>query len=99
MINADMRHYNYFTIGEPNAYGQLQMPAPDAEPVGTIKMAINTTSQSIQDNIKYKDASYIGLTQDADVKDTYIIQVENERLKVLYVQPKGRYKQVYMKAL
>ena len=99
MINTDMRHYNYFTLGEPNAYGQPQLPTADAEPTGTIKMAINTTSQSIQDNIKYKDAAYMGLTQDANVGDTYIIQFGEERLKVLYVQPKGRYKQVYMKAL
>lgn len=99
MINADMRLYNYFTLGEPNAYGQAQFPSQDATPDGSIKMAINTTSQSIQDNIKYKDAAYMGLTQDANVSDTYIIQFGNERLKVLYVQPKGRYKQVFLKSL
>lgn len=99
MINADTRLYNYFTIGEPDAYGQVKLPTADAEPKGTVKMAINTTSQSVQDNINYKDASYIGLTHNANVDDTYIIQYGNERLKVLYVQSKGRYKQVYMKAL
>ena len=99
MITTDMRLYNYFTIGEPNAYGQPQLPAADATPDGTIQMAIYITSQSIQDNINYKDAAYIGLTHDANVDDTYIIQYENERLKVLYVQPKGRYKQVFMSAL
>jgi len=99
MITADFRTYDYFTIGEKNAYGQPQLPAADATPNGTIKMAIYITSQSIQDNINYKNAAYIGLTQDANVSDTYIIQYENERLKVLYVQPKGRYKQVFMSAL
>lgn len=99
MINADIRPYNYFTIGEQDEYGQPQLPAADAEPEGIIKMAINITSQSIQENIKYKDAAYMGLTQNANVDDTYIIQYGNERLKVLYVQPKGRYKQVFMKNL
>ena len=99
MINADIRLYNYFTLGEKNAYGQPAIPSADAEPKGTIKMAINITSQSVQENIKYKDAAYMGLTQNANVDDTYIIQYGNERLKVLYVQPKGRYKQVFMKAL
>ena len=95
MINAMMRLYDYFTLGEENAYSQLQMPAKDATPVGQVKMAINLTSQSIQDNINYKDAQYLGLTH-ADVDDTYIIQYGVERLKVLYVNPMGRLKQVFM---
>lgn len=99
MINTDMRVYNYFTLGPKDDYGQLQIPSLNAEPEGTIKMTINVTSQSVQDNIKYKDAAYMGLTQNAEVDDTYIIQYNNERLKVLYVQSKGRFKQVYMKAL
>lgn len=98
MINADMRLYDYFTIGEKNAYGQATIPAKDADPVGKVKMAINITSQSTQDNINYKDANYIGLTH-ANVDDTYIIQYGNERLKVLYVNPLGRFKQVFMKGM
>ena len=98
MINADMRSYNYFTLGEKNSYGQPQMPAKDAAPEGQIKMAINTSSQGIQDNVKYKDCSYVGLTH-AEVNDTYIIQYGNERLKVQYVNPKGRLKQVFMKEI
>lgn len=99
MINADFRNYNYFTLGDSNAYGQSQIPSKDATPTGFLKMAIYTTSQATQDNIRYKDAAYIGLTQDANVDDTYIIEFEDERLKVLYVQPRGRYKQVFMKNL
>lgn len=98
MINVDMRLYNYFTIGEPNEYGQAQMPSADAEPVGQVKMAIYTSSQATQDNINYKDCNYIALTK-AKVKDTYIIEYGKERLKVLYVNPVGRYSQVYLKAL
>lgn len=98
MISTDMRVYNYFTLGAEDDYGQPQIPSPDAEPEGTIKMTINVTSQSVQDNIKYKDAAYMGLTH-ANINDTYVIQFGDERLKVLYVQSKGRYKQVYMKVL
>lgn len=92
MINADMRLYDYFTFGENDAYGQ---PVLSADPVGKIKMAINITSQSTQDNINYLNASYVGLTQ-AQVNDTYVIQYGLERLKVLYVNPKGRFKQVFL---
>lgn len=87
-----MKSYNYFTIGESNEYGQ---PTVSQIPKGTIKIAINSTGTSTQDNVLYKNASYIGLTQ-ANVNDTYIIEYENTKLKVLYVNPKGRYKQVFM---
>lgn len=50
MINVDMRDYNYYLYGENNAYGQPQL---SAEAQGTVKMAIYTVSQSIQDNILY----------------------------------------------
>lgn len=95
MISREMKHYNYFTIGEKNAYGQAVIPDKDAEPKGKIKMAINIASQSIQDNILYQNCSYVGLTN-AAINDTYIIEYEGKRLKVLYVNPKGRYKQVFL---
>ena len=94
MINADMRLYNFSTIGEDiDAYGQQEIISQP----GQIKIAINLLNQSITDNINYKDATYIGLTNDAKVDDTYIIDYSGAiRLKVLYVNPKGRYKQVFM---
>ena len=90
-----MRLYDYFTYGEDDAYGQ---PMLSKEPVGKIKMAINISSQSVQDNINYRDAQYIGLTY-ADVKDAYVIVYGEERLKVLYINPKGRYNQVFLKEM
>ena len=98
MINTDMRLYNYFTIGAKDAYGQVSMPAADATPEGKIKMALNISSQSVQDNINYADCQYVGLTH-ANVDDTYIISFGDERLKVLYVNPKGRLKQVFLKRI
>ena len=92
MINADMRLYNYFTFGEKDKYGQAQL---SKNPVGQVKMAINITSQSVQDNINYKDSQYVGLTH-AKVDDTYVIEYGDERLKVLYVNPAGRFNQVFM---
>lgn len=94
MISATMRYYDYFTLDGLNAYGQPQL----SDKKGSIKMSISITSQNVQDNILYKNASYIGLTL-ADVNDTYVIQYGNEKLKVLYVTPVGRYKQVFMGAM
>jgi hypothetical protein len=93
MINADMRVYDFSTLGKMDAYGQ---PTESKKPDGTIKMAINISSQSITDNVKFKDCSYIGLTLDGNVNDKYIIHYGDVKLKVLYVNPMGRYKQVYL---
>lgn len=92
MINADMRLYNYFSLGEQDEYGQQTM---SNEPVGQIKMVINISSQSVQDNINYTGATYVGLTH-AKVDDTFVIEYGEERLKVLYVNSKGRLNQVFM---
>lgn len=96
MINADMREYSYYLYGDANAYGQ---PAISKEAQGVVKMAIFTTSQAVQANITYKNAYYVGFTHDSKVNDAYVIQYGNERLKVLYVQNNGRFKQVFMGAM
>ena len=98
MINADMRLYDYFTLGDSNGYGQPQLPNLNSTPKGQIKMAINISSQGVQDNILYKDCTYVGLTQ-APIDDTYVIKYNNELLKVLYVNTKGRYTQVYLQEM
>lgn len=92
MINADMRNYDFYTYGAPNGYGQ---PTLSTEVQGTVKIAIFTTSQGVQNNINYAGASYIGLTHDA-INDKMVIQYGDKKIKVLYVQPKGRFKQVFL---
>lgn len=92
MINANMRLYDYFTFGEDNGYGSPQL---SSDVKGTVKMAISISSQAVQENIKYKGATYVGLTHD-NVKDNFVISYKGEKLKVLYVNPEGRYNQVFM---
>ena len=92
MINANMRDYTYFTFGANNIYGEPQLSGP----MGTVKMSIDVIAQSIVDNVNYSSTTYIGLTRDAKVDDTYVIEYEGKRLKVLYINPKGRLKQVYL---
>lgn len=98
MINTDMRTYNYFSIGDTNGYGQATIiKDEEGNPIvqGTVKMAINISSQSTQDNVNYKNAQYVGLTQ-GKVKDTNVIEYEGSMLKVLYINSKGKYNQVFM---
>lgn len=109
MINTDMREYDFYTYGDADGYGQpvlLGVARLGEAKIGsiqlgkarrdTIRMAIYTTAQAIQNNIAYKNASYVGLTHDRKVNDTYVIEYENKRLKVLYVGKKGVYRQVFM---
>jgi hypothetical protein len=90
-----MRLYDYSTTGTIDEYGQETI---SNEVKGQVRMAINLTSQSIQDNINYKDAQYIGLTH-AAIDDTYIIHYGSSKLKVLYVNPFGRLKQVFLQEI
>ena len=93
MINADMRSYDYFLYGEDDEYGQPQL-SDIAQ--GSVKMSIYSTSTSIQDNINYKNAEFVGLTKDSNICDKYVIQYGTDKLKVLYIIPKGRLKQVFL---
>ena len=101
MINSKMRFYPYYLINsETDAYGQQQViKDADGNPIqqGTVKLNINIVSQSTVDNIKYNQATYIGLTSDQNINESYIIQYNaEEKLKVLYVNPLGRLRVVYL---
>lgn len=99
MINSDMRDYNYYLLGAENSYGQAALIKDEnEEPIiqGQIKMNINSITQSILDTIRYSDVTYLGLTHDSNINDTYIIQYGAEKLKVKYINTKGRYTQVFM---
>lgn len=92
MINAQMTEYKYFVYKE-NEYGEQ---AIDTSSSGTILMAINLVNKEVTDNILYTNANYIGLTLDNSITDKFVIEYGKEKLKVLYVNPQGRYKQVFM---
>ena len=94
MISTDVRTYNYLAIGDKDEYGQ---PIASTEVKGSIKMAIYISSQTVQDNINYQDCSYIGLTTDKSVNDKMVVLYGSEKLKVQYVNPRGRYYQVFLK--
>ena len=98
MINANMREYNYYLYDEPNSYGQRTIIKDNnGEPViqGTVKLSIANTTTNVHDSIRYKDATYIGLTMDKNINDSFVIQYGGVKLKVLYVI-EGRYRQVFL---
>ena len=96
MINADMRLYEYYTYGALDAYGQETI---SDTPQGSIRMAIYISSQSVQDNINYLGSSYVGMTYDKGVNDSYVIKYGDEKLKVQYVNSQGRFIQVFLQKI
>ena len=99
MILNNMRLYNYWLISVNEEYGQEVIPDKDSPTAGQVKLSIYPTSTGTQENILYANCSYVGLTYDAEIDDKYIIQYGKERLKVMYKQPNGRLKQVFLKRL
>ena len=103
MINAQFKAYNYFLYNsEDDIYGQKTLIKDDnGEPAvqGTVKLSVSNTSTSVQQNINYKEATYIALTHNKDINERYVIQYGQEQLKVLYVIPAGRYRQVFLNSL
>lgn len=94
MINSQMKDYTYSIYSEhENEYAEKTISATGG---GTVKIAINLMNNQIVDNALYKTASYIGLTFSSAINDTCIIDYEGEKLKVLYVVPQGRMKQVFL---
>lgn len=100
MINTSMREYEYFQYNsEPNGYGQQALIKDEnGDPIvqGTVKLSIALTSQATQDSINYHNAQFCAQTLDNKIDDTYVIKYGNKRLKVLFVAPGGRYKQVFL---
>ena len=88
-----MRSYEYLLYGDKNSYGQSEL---NEQVAGTTKLAISRVTQAIQDNIKYSNIDYIGLTHDKAINDNYVIKYGNELLKVQSVNPDGRFIQVFM---
>lgn len=93
MINAQMRNYDYYTLGEKDEYGQ---PVAAATVKGQVKMSICLIAETLNENALYSGAQYIGLTFDDAIDEKYIIQYGDEKLKVLYVNSQGRYNQVFL---
>ena len=92
-----MRNYEYFLLEDYDEYGQ---PTQSEQAQGTVQLAIYVLSQSVSDTLLYKDASYIGLTYPTiEIDDTFIIKYGEEKLKVLYIQPRGAFKQVFLQLI
>lgn len=87
-----MRKYSFIKYSpDLDEYGQPTL----SEQTGEILMFISITKHSPIQNPLYVDSEYTGLTTE-EIDDSFIINYNGEKLKVLYVV-KGRYNQVFLK--
>ena len=85
MVEANMQAYPLYKLTGPDAYGDYAM-----EPDGTARISVSLYAQNNTENVLYKDAKYIGLTWDARITDSNIVDFGGELLKVKLVNPFGR---------
>lgn len=95
MINSNMKSYAYYMFDGFDTYGQSKL---SEAPVGNIKLSISLLNKSTKDNVLFADANYMALTME-NITDKYVIDYGEVQLRVLYVNPYGRYKQVYLKVI
>lgn len=95
-INSRMKSYNYYLYGEYNDYGEKVL---SDKPNGVIEIDITLRQQNTKESILYEGATYIGLTKDNQIDSSYIVDYNGQRLKVLYVNPFGRFYQVFFEQL
>ena len=97
MITTTFNDYDYYTYSSAqNEYGEKTVMSTKA---GTVSIAIYLYTQNIVSNIKYKDAQYIGLTESAALTESCVVACGDKRLKVLYINPVGRWRQGYMQEM
>jgi hypothetical protein len=97
MISAKTREYDFYQYDAVNGYGQ---PMLSEDVKGTVKMAVFNITKAVQDGTVYSAEEYIGLTNDKNINDTYVIQYGDMKLKVLYTIDAPRLKvQVFMEKI
>lgn len=92
MITRNMRFYDVYTYGEEDEYGQAKL---SELPIGRAKVCVEVASQAVRESIAYSGTQYIGLTNDT-LDDTCVLELDGKRLKVLYVNNRGRKNQLYL---
>ena len=103
MISRERRDYEYFRYSEEdNAYGQKTLIKDDENnPVvfGTVSMSIFDTANAFTGDVRFKDSKYLGLTNDKFIDTSFVINYKGEHLRVQYIVPRGRYKQVFLNSI
>lgn len=101
MINPSIKSYPCWSYSNSiNEYGQRELSEINAE----VHMSISVITQSVSESPLYSTAEYIGIINESSdhsyVDDSYVIEYEGKKLKVLYVTPSnGRFKTAYMRVM
>lgn len=92
MFARDMRPYDVYALGTPDAYGQKGAPAYSR----TIKAAIYERAQIVGQNALYVEGDFIALTR-SELTSSDFIHDGQKVYKVLYMERRGTYNQAYLR--
>ena len=92
VINRSMREALCYALGARDSYGQETL---DTENSSTIHLTFGLYNHHETEDVRYQDVEYTGLTYD-NLTDNNVIQIEDIKYKVKFVNPYGRMKQVFL---
>jgi len=95
VINRSEQPALLYTMGGQDEYGQ-DLVEPIAQKKITLTFGLYNHKQT--DDIRYEDVEYTGLTP-YDVADDQVIELNGFKYKVLFVNPFGRMKQVFLRKI
>jgi len=95
VINRSMHQAQVLMLGEDDEYGQPQIVEA---PLPSITLSFGLYTHSSVEDPRYQDVEYTGLTTH-EVNDKMVLQIGDERYKVLFVNPFGRINQVFLKSI
>lgn len=87
-----MREALKYSLAAEDEYGQATL---DTENSSKIHLTFGLYNHHEVEDIRYQDVEYTGLTYD-DLTDNDVIQIEDRKYKVKFVNPFGRIKQVFL---
>lgn len=97
MLNRELRPVTVITYSdEVDKYGQKRQGASSTR---TVNMFVKMYSNSIENNPRFNDIDYIGLTWDKNISSENQIQFDNKTCNVKYMIPSGRLSQIFMKVV
>lgn len=94
MINREMRKANLITYAPGvDEYGQ---PRKGEQSKRDIELTFRIYSHSPVEDIRFNEVTHTGLTADKTITDTNAIELEGKTYNIKFVNPEGRFAQLFM---
>lgn len=93
MINREMRQATVVTYGGVDEYGQMNTTATASRDT---YLTFGLYQHTNSNDVRYQNVTHYGLTKDSEITDNDIIVIDGVEYKVLFVNPFGRMREVFL---